>query len=155
MDFNINNDEYTIHDEKFAGNNMKQEERDYCLKILEMCKDISDSDNKVDNSGQCELIRARLKKEDNIVNVDGFLYIGTPGKGESRYLNADIFFKPNSIIVDMKITRLGVECENKVYTVLDEFTLKNGKLNRRSVYNYDMKIISEIVENEEMKGKLR
>ena len=158
MSFNKNNMdkyEYIIHDENFPGEGMTQEERDYCLNILENCKDICDSDNKVNGIGKCRLVRLRLKKEDNIVNVDGGLYIGNPNTGEARYINADIFFNPNSIIVDMKITRLGVECENKVYTVLDKFTLKNGNLNRRSLYNYDMKFMNNFVENEEMKGRLK
>lgn len=148
--------EYKIYDEKFPGEGMTCEERDYYLSILEMCKDICDSENKINDIGKCEILRARLIKENDSVKVDGYLYIGEPGKGEGRYLNAEMFFKPDSVVVAMKITRLGGKGQNKEYNVLDHFSLENRKINRRSVYNYDtMKYFNDTVVNQEMKGKLR
>ena len=96
-----------------------------------------------------------MKKGLNEVNVNGIMHIGK----ENRCINATIFLKPNKIIVDSNITRL-IENESgkvdaKIYTVLDEFTIENDKIKRRSQYNYDMKSLYDEIENEEMKGKLK
>lgn len=143
--------EAALLDEQFTGINMSTEERDYCLTILRNCKDICDSENKVNGTSKCELLRLILNKENNIISADGYLCIGS----ENRYLNADIYFNRHNIIVDMKITRLGVECKNKIYTVLDEFILENDFLKRKSVYNYEKEFLYKNIENEEMKGKLK
>ena len=134
---------------------MTLEERDFCLNILKNCKDICDSNYKVDGEGKCELLQLSLKKNDNVISANGIMRIGR----ENRCINADIFLKPNKIIVDSNITRL-IENENgnveaKSYTVLDEFAIENNKLKRRSQYNYDMKSLYDEIENEEMKGKLK
>jgi hypothetical protein len=86
----------------FPGENMLKVERDYYLDILRNCKDISDSDNKVDNTGKCELLRFRLKykgQEKNMVNVDGLLYIGNYPTGEGRHINADIYLEEDKVVV--------------------------------------------------------
>ena len=144
-----------LDEQDFPYENMTLDERNYYLDIIKNCKDICDTDNKVDGVSTCEIIRARLKKRLNKVNVDGIMHIGK----ENRCINADIYLNPDRIIVDSNITRL-IEDENgkanaTIYTVLDEFTIENGKLQRRSQYNYDMKSLYDEIENDEMKGRLK
>jgi hypothetical protein len=55
----------------------------------------------------------------------------------------------------MKVTRVGVECENKEYSVIDVFEHKEGKLNRESKYQYKNQKTNEIIEDEIMRGKLK
>ena len=144
-----------LDEQNFPYENMSLEERNYYLNIIKNCKDICDSEHKIDGIAKCEIIRARLKKSLNEVNVDGIMRIGK----ENRCINANIFLRPNKIIVDSNITRLieneSGSVEATVYTVLDEFTIENNKLKRRSQYNYDMKSLYDEIENEEMKGKLK
>ncbi len=149
------NKDVLIDEQKFPYMNMTLEERNYYLNILRNCKDICDSDNKIDNQGKCELLRLMLKKENDIVRVEGFLTIGSNLKHENRCISADMYLSKDNIIVDMNIIRLSDSCEHKVYTVLDEFTLKDNVLKRRSQYNYDMKSLYNDIENEDMKGRLR
>lgn len=54
----------------------------------------------------------------------------------------------------MHITRLCVECDIKEYTVSDEFKIINGNVLRSSLYNASYENTYEIVENDEVKGKL-
>ena len=67
----------------------------------------------------------------------------------------ELFTEKERIIVDMLITRLCVDSNYKIYRVLDEFTLENNILKRRSSYNYDLKSSIEEVENVQMKGRLK
>lgn len=154
----MNNDEILeviLDEQKFPYGNMTLQERNYYLNILRNCKDICDSNNRVDETGSCELVSLNLEKQNNIVRINGFLSLGTEGKRENRWIEASMYLEPSRIVVDMRITRIGVNCVHKVYTVLDEFTLENDNLKRRSQYNYDMKNLYDNIENEEMKGRLK
>ena len=134
---------------------MSKSERDFCLKVLNNCKDINDSNHKINNIGKCQIVEMSFKKENGIIRTTGSLIIGDGLKKECRTMEADIYIKKDNIIVDMLITRLNSNDKNRQYRVLDEFKLENDILKRRSQYNYDMKNIYEVVENEEMKGRLK
>jgi len=144
-----------ITDEFFPYKNMTVQERNYYLNILNNCKDICDSENKVDNQGKCEIIELRLLKENRIVVFNGSLFIGTEEKHENRCIRGEIYLKKNEIFVDMHVTRLCSESENKIYTVLDQFKLENDVLKRRSQYNYNLENINDEIESEEIKERLR
>lgn len=140
-----------LDEQRFPYEGMSREERNHYLNIIKNCKDISDSENKVDNKSKCEIVQLCFRRKDSIVNVNGSLSIGS----ENRCIDADIFFFKDSIVVNMLITRLRVQVEPKEYRVLDEFKLDNDILKRRSQYNYNMTSIFDNIENEEMKGRLK
>ena len=54
----------------------------------------------------------------------------------------------------MQVTRY-LDDGPKVYTVLDEFSIVDDKLIRKSMYNYDMIAMYDEIKNEEMKGRLK
>ena len=139
-----------LDEQKFPCENMAKEERNYYLNILRNCKDICDSDNKVDSIGKCEILQMKLVKKENFVTANGTMSISS----ENRSINAIIFQENDSIIVDMQVTRYFDE-GHKAYTVLDQFTIKDNKLVRKSQYNYDMNSTYTEIENEEMKGRLK
>lgn len=145
------NKEAILDEQKFPYENMTLEERNYYLNILRDCKDICDSNNKVDSQSKCEIVQLNLKKNDRVINANGFLSIGS----EKRCIDANIFIGKKSIFVDMQITRLLLNGENDVYTVSDEFIVENDNLKRISQYNTNMQSIYDEIENEEMKGRLK
>ena len=138
-------------DKFFPYVNMTAEERNYYLNIIKNCKDICNSENKIDNQSKCELVELKLVKENRIIVFNGSVAIGK----ENRSIRGEIYLKKNQIIVDMHVTRLLANDEKKVYTVLDEFKLENDILKRRSMYNYDMKNIYNEIKDEELKERIR
>lgn len=146
------NEEIILDEQKFPYIYMSLEERNQYLNIIRNCKDICDSENKVNDISKCEIIGMRLIKEDNDIIFNGMLKIGN----ENRTIEGRIFFDKNRIFVDSLITRVGMETEHKIYTVLDEFKLEDTKIIRRSQYNYNMKSIYDIIDNDDdMKGRLK
>ena len=139
-----------LDEQKFPFENMTKEERNYYLNILNNCKDICNSDNKVDNISKCEILKMRFVKKNDTVTTDGIMTISS----ENRTLSAIIFLENNSIVVDMQVTRY-LDDGPKVYTVLDEFSIVDDKLIRKSTYNYNMNTVCDEIKNEEMKGRLK
>ena len=139
-----------LDEQSFPCENMSKEERNYYLNILRNCKDICDSENKVNNIGKCEILEAKLVKKEEFITFNGTMTISS----ENRSMSGFIFIKEDSVIVDMQVTRYFDE-GHKSYSTLDEFKLEDNKLVRRSQYNYNMNSIIEEIENEEMKGKLK
>lgn len=148
---NNSNIDRIFDEQRFSYTGMSLEERNYYVNIINNCKDICDSENKVGNESKCDLIELHLKKENNIVSINGSLVLGS----ECRCIEADMFINDNNIIVDMLITRLGNQTEHKKYRVTDEFRVENNTLKRRSYYNYNMQNILDDIDDEEMKGKLK
>lgn len=144
-------EEILLDEQRFPYVGMSLEERNYYLNIIKNCKETCDTENKVGKISKCEITRLHFKKQDGIVNVNGALNIGS----ENRWINADIFFEKDSIVVDMLITRLCAQTNHKEYRVLDEFKLENDILKRRSYYNYNMTSIFNNIDNEEMRGRLK
>ena len=142
--------EELLNEQKFPCENMSKEERNYYLNILRNCKDICDSDNKVNGIGKCEILETKLVKKEEFITFNGTMFISN----ENRSISGFIFIKEDSVIVDMQVTRY-FDKGHKSYSTLDEFKLKDSKLIRRSQYNYNMDSIIEEIENEEMKGKLK
>ena len=139
-----------LDEQKFPCENMSKEERNYYLNILRNCKDICDSENKVNDIGKCEILQTKLVKKESFITFNGVMSISK----EKRSISGFIFVEEDNIIVDMKVTRYFDDC-HKSYSTLDEFKLEDNKLIRRSQYNYNMDSVIEEIENEEMKGKLR
>ena len=144
-----------LDEQRFPYEGMDLEERDFCINILNNCKDICESDNLVGNSSHCEIVEMQFKKLGNRINGNGSLAIGDDKVKEYRCIDADIYIENSSILVDMLITRLCSDAENKKYRVLDEFKVENGVLKRTSQYNYDMKNIFTEINDPSMKGKLK
>jgi len=144
------NELLVLEEQRFPCENMSREEKNYYLNILRNCKDICDSDNKVNNIGKCEILQTKLVKKEEFITFNGMMTI----LGESRSMSGFIFTKEDSIIVDMQVTRY-FDDGHKSYSTLDEFKLENNKLIRRSQYNYNMISVIDEIENEEMKGKLK
>lgn len=151
----MNRYEAILDEQWFPYEGMTLEERNYYLNIIKNCKDICDTENKVDNVSNCELVELHLKKNLNTVSFNGSLTIGTDKVRENRTIEGDLFLLKDSVVVDYEIIRLCIEEQPKKYRVLDEFKIENDILKRRSQYNYNMKSIYDNIDNEEMKGKLR
>ena len=141
----------SITDEQFyIKQNMTDEEFYYYLSLFENCKDISDSNYKVNGNGKCEILKIRLnKKEPGIVTISAIVYIGK----ENRIINGDIFESKNKTVVDIKVERLLVN-KDKNYETIDIFKEKDGKLTRTSYYNHENKTIEEI-DKIEIKERLK
>lgn len=148
----MNRYEAILDEQWFPYENMTLEERNRYLNIIKNCKDICDTDNKVDGVKTCELVELHLKKNLNKVSFNGSLTIGTDKQRENRCIEGELFLQNrNTIIVDSKITRLSTNDEHKEYRVYDMFKLQNDVLKRSSVYNYDYKKTYE----EALEGKIR
>ena len=148
MSSNIN----TILDEqKFPCIGMSVEERNYCLNIISNCKDICNTENKVDNKSKCEIVKMLFRKDDDIVTFDGFLKLGS----ENRTIKGELYVEKDRIVVYYEITRIGVEIQNANYSVIDEFKLDNDILKRKSKYSYNERSKYEEIDNKIMKGKLK
>lgn len=139
-----------LDEHKFPCENMSKEERNYYLNILRNCKDICDSNYKVNGIGKCDILQMRLVKCGNSILVEGLTTILT----EKRDINGLISISDDSITVEMQIMRF-LEEGHEVYSTIDEFSIQNGKLLRKSEYDYDSNNIVEEINNEEMKGKLK
>lgn len=144
-----------LFEQDFNGIGMSIDEVKFYLRVLSNCKDICDSDNKVNGVSKGKILKLSFKKDGDVIKANGPFVIGKDSIYENRWINADIYINEKSIIVDMLVTRICVEGNNKVYRVLDQFEIKDNKLNRRSQYNYDMQSIYTDIEDEEMKGRLR
>ena len=137
-----------LDEEKFPCIGMTKDERNSCLNIIKNCKDICDTENKVDGNNKCEIVEMHFKKENNVIIFSGSLSIG----GEYRTIEGHFYIGKDSIIVDSKITRLCIQTDRKEYTVLDEFKLENNTLKRRSQYNYNMKSLYDEITGISLKG---
>ena len=137
-----------LDEEKFPCIGMSKDERNYCLNIIKNCKDICDTENKVDDINKCEIVEMHFRKDNNVIIFSGSLSIG----GEYRTIEGHFYIGKDSIIVDSKITRLCVETDRKEYTVLDEFKLEKNSLKRRSQYNYNMENLYTKVTGISLKG---
>ena len=144
-----------LDEQRFPYVGMSLEERNYYLNIIKHCKDICDTENIVDSQNECELVELRLKKEEDVINFSGSLTIGTDNISENRTIVGKMFLKKDCVVVIYEITRLCVDCINKVYSVVDKFELKDDKLKRKSNYSYTTKKVSVEINDEELKGKIR
>lgn len=148
----MNRYEAILDEQWFPYENMTLEERNRYLNIIKNCKDICDTDNKVDGVKNCELVELHLKKNLNKVSFNGSLTIGTDKQRENRCIEGELFLQNrNTIIVDYKIIRLNTNDDHKEYRVLDEFKIEKDIVKRRSQYNYDMISLYEEIE----KGKIK
>ena len=58
-----------LDEQRFPCENMSKEERNYYLNILRNCKDICDSDNKVNGIGKCEILETKLVKKEEFIII--------------------------------------------------------------------------------------
>lgn len=132
--------------------NMSTDERDFCLRILNNCKEITDSDNKVNDVGKGTIIHCYFRKDGDVIKANGPFFVGTGNNAENRWLDAEIYITDKSIIVDMLVD---IILTKEKYRVLDVFTLKKGILNRESQYDYNIDSTNEKIIDEKMKGRLK
>lgn len=147
----MTNADLILDEQYFSYFNMTLKERDFYLNLLNNCKDICDTDQIVNGSNKCEIVQMSLKKEKGFVYARGSAILNK----EVRYINADIFEEDGKIFVDMFVERLNNFSNKRQYRILDVFKINNGKLQRVSEYNYDMQLSLSVIDNEEIKEKLR
>ena len=143
------------YDHSFTAENITSKEREYYLNILKHCKDISDNDQKINGIGKCNILKILLTKKDGKINANGVLSIGIYPNIEYRTIDADIYIEDKKIIVDMLITRVMSNDNNKEYRVFDLFKIEKDKLIRKSEYNYNLYSTKDNIDDETMKGRLR
>jgi len=148
------NEKEVIFEKNFSNIGITKEERDCYLNLIRNCKDIVDSEHKVDGEGNCEIIQMNFEKKNGEITLNGALSIGSKTK-EKRCIDGIILLGNNSILVDMHIVRICVDTLFNEYFVVDEFKLLNGNLIRESYYDYDMKKTSSTINDQEIKGKLK
>lgn len=148
---NVEKQKRIIDEQYFPYSNMTLEERNYYLYIIKNCRDISATRFPVDGKSKCDLVEMRLRKEANVIYMNGSLIIGEKVT-ECRSIDGIIYLDGKEIIVDYHITRLCVSEGIKEYTVLDEFKVLGEALKRRSMYNFDMTYSDE---EEIMKGRIK
>lgn len=126
---------------RIASENMTEEERNIYIKVLENCKDICDTENKIGNVGKGEIIKGRLRKEDDKVYFSAFVtYYDLESEiRENRCVDGIIYLDNDRLLVDMHVERLCIKDEHKTYMVLDKFYLENDRTVRESSYNYEVK----------------
>ena len=66
----MNRYEVLLDEQRFPYENMTLEERNCYLNIIRNCKDICDSENKVDGVNNCKLVELHLKKKLNKVSFN-------------------------------------------------------------------------------------
>ena len=140
-----------VMERNFPYENMTTDERDFCLRILNNCKEIADSIDKVNGVSKGTIVNCYFSKDVDVIKANGVFFVGTKNSLENRCLEAEIYITDSSIIVDMLVNRI---LANKQYRVLDKFKLEQDILTRESQYNYTMESIKEKIEDENMKGRL-
>ncbi len=140
-----------INEQFFKKENITEEEFKYYFELIGKCKDICDSKYIVNGSGKCEILELHLKKvEPSLIKLNGTVYIDK----ENRIINGNIYIRSNKIVIDMKVERLLVT-EDKYYSTLDIFKIKDNKLIRTSCYDYSEKETVTEITDLEIKEKLR
>ena len=143
-----------LFEKKFSAIGLSKEERDSYINIIKNCKDIVDSDHKIDGIGKCQIIKLYLEKKEDVIRFNGDLSVGFENN-EIRCISGYIYIENDSIIVDMHIIRIGTDTSFKEYTTLDEFKIINGNLVRDSYYNYDMKITRIKIKDERIEREIK
>ena len=144
-------DKMIIDEKYFPYENMSLDERNYYLDIIRNCQDICDTIHKVNGKSKCNLVMMRLKKDNDLIYMNGAVQIDE----ENRCIDGYICIKDNNVCSKMSVVRLCTKDKIKEYEVTDEFYIENGKLMRRSRYDYDINPIYSDISNNEMKGRLR
>ncbi len=130
--------EEVLIEEDFPAEGMSLDERDFCLELISNCKDIKEPEN-IDNIEPGKLVEMHLKKEQSKIHFNGSVHYILKGATENRCINGIVFKHNGNICVDTQVTRLKNLDGAKVYTMFDEFVIKNGNIiSRRSHYNYDL-----------------
>lgn len=135
-----------LKEQNFPSINMSYEERDLILELIVNCKDIRDSE--LGNTKKGELVQLTMRRENNIVKIDGMLHY----KEENRTLEGYVFYDNDNVIFDMHIIRLLVNDLKKEYSTLDVFTPLDLGYKVTSSYNFDSKQYIEYINK---KGKVR
>lgn len=148
------NEKDVLNEPYYIFNNIAKEDKKYYLDIIKHCKDICDTNNTVDGSNKCQIVEISMKKTGNQIEISGSITIGDKVK-ENRTIEGDMFLEKDKIIVDMLVTRLCTSDKLKKYRVMDEFSIIDNRLQRRSRYNYDIKSIYTDIDDNEMKGRLK
>lgn len=154
LDNMTENEKNTIYERGVSNIGITRNERDTYLNLIKNCKDIADSEHKIDGEGNCEIIKMYFEKKNGEITINGILSIGSKTK-EKRCIDGYIYVEENSLLVDMHIVRVCADTLFDEYCVVDEFKKVNGTLIRESYYDYDMKKIKTKIKNEEIEGKIK
>lgn len=147
----MENNKRIIEEQYFTYEGMDYEEMQFYLNnVIKNCKEICNTVNTVNGKNVCDVVEMSFKKNDNKIIFNGSLSI----ESENRCVDGIIHMEEDSILVDMHITRLCVECQYKEYNVRDEFKRFHDYIARKSIYSYDTKNIYETLEDEKMRGKI-
>ena len=143
-----------LDEQKFPCFDMTKEERNIYLNIISYCKDICDTENKVENYSKCEIHQIVLRKNGNAIMFNGLLSLGKDEKIETRCIRGELYSDKDMILVYMNVERQG-NVEPKEYSVTDEFKIENDILKRKTRYNYIENDIIEDIKDEKMKGLIK
>lgn len=143
-----------LFEEKFPAIGLSKEERDTYLNIIRNCKEILDSEHKIDGEGNCEIIQLYLEKINDTIRFNGDLSIGSKTH-EVRCIDGYIYTEKGSILVDIHIVRVCVDTLFSEYSTVDEFKIVNNRLVRESYYNYDMKKTRIKINDEGIERKIK
>lgn len=128
-----------LEEEFFKTEGLTENERDFYLRLLTLCKDVKSPENLL-NVSNGTLVEMFLKKEGKDIQFSGSVeYPLLDDSKEFRCIDGTIFVSKDKLIVDSHVTRLNAKTDKKDYTVFDEFAVKDGViLSRSSYYNYEM-----------------
>ena len=146
--------EVLLDEQKFPCFDMTKKERNMYLNIILHCKDICDTENKVENTGKCKIHQMVLRKKGEAVVFNGILSIGKEDNFESRAINGEMYIDETMILVYMNVERFK-NINQREYSVVDEFKLENDILIRKTKYHYLEEKIIEEIQNEKMKGLIK
>lgn len=135
-------------EKKYSFFNLTDEEQLFYLALVQNCKEITDSKNKVGIGCVGNLVTGYLKKEDDIVHFQfDVAYLAPNNVKEFRWIEGDIYQINDDIYVDMKVERISTVSGDKHYTSLDRFIVKNQCIiGRQTSYGSDVLSEQDIIE---------
>lgn len=148
--------EILLDEQKFPCFDMTKEERNQYLNIIHHCKDVCDTENKVGNYSECKIHEMVLRRDGNAIIFNGILSIGEDKDEtfEGRCIRGELYVDKDMILVYMNVERFK-NIDQREYSVVDEFKLKNNVLIRKTRYNYLAEEKIEEINNEKMKGLIK
>lgn len=118
---------------------MTDEEGLYYYKFLHNCKDIINPENIKAEGCVGQIVKLLLiRKNSDEIEFNGDVSYSTPDgvSIENRCISGFISMVDDKIIIETNVIRLlAMDAHNK-YTVIDEFSIKNGIVTRKSYYDY-------------------
>jgi len=153
--------ESILLEQYFPYNHMNINERSFYINLLLNTKDISDSEVCINNKSSCkyDFVFLNLSKiQDKYIKFDGVI----SNDSENRMINGEIFKYSNKYIVRTNVYRCNdfISEDNKEYSVLDEFVMKDERVFRKTRYDHgyfesEIELMSEMEVEEYLQDKIQ